>query len=489
MTFYKSLEEDTAMFKQYINGKCVEGGGVPFQVFNPATDEVVETLNGASAEQVQEALLAAKQAFPKWAKTPLNDRVALLNRFKDACIAEKETIAMLIHQEVGLSWPESLGEVDTITTQLAFNAEEVRRIHGTTTPDYVDSHGEVMHIVEPFPIGVTVGHIAWNHPLYGAGVKLAALYTGCTCILKPSSNTPLATLYLGVIAEKAGLPAGVLNILSGPSNVVGRLLNESNIPSLIGVIGSSETGRQVMSQGSTTVKRYSLELGGNAPAIVMPDATLELAIPFIVKRKTWSCGQGCSNINRIYVHEDIHDEFVARLHEKVAQVKVGWGKDLGDVMGPQMEKKYRDGLLEKIQDAVDKGAKIIYGGGIPQGLEEHGAFIMPTILDECNDTMRVFSEELFGPIFTIFRFRDLDEMLEQANRTEYGLAAYVYTHDSRVFGRCAHELQTGMVYINTPTCGGANLPHIGIKQSGLGCDAGKQQFDNYYVLKRISIRM
>lgn len=476
------------MFSQYINGVCIEGKGAPFQVINPATDEVVEILNAASPEQVQQALLAARAAFPAWAKTPLNDRIALLNQFREACIAEKETIAMLIHQEVGLSWPESLGEVDTLTTQMQFNAEEVRRVQGATTPDYVDSHGEVLHIVEPFPIGVTVAHIAWNHPLYGVGVKLTSLYTGCTCILKPSSSTPLATLYLGELAHRVGLPAGVLNILAGPSNVVGRMLNESDIPSLIGVIGSSETGREVMRQGSTTVKRYSLELGGNAPAIVMPDATLELAIPFIVKRKTWSCGQGCSNINRIYVHEDIHDEFVARLTEKVAEVKVGWGKDLGDVMGPQMEKKYRDVLLDKIQDAVEKGAKVVYGGGVPAGLESHGAFIMPTILDDCNDTMRVCNEELFGPVFSIFRFTDLDNVLEQANRTIYGLAAYVYTHDSRVFGRCAQELETGMVYINTPTCGGANLPHIGIKQSGIGCDAGKWQFDNYYVLKRISIR-
>lgn len=477
------------MFCQYINGKLVEGKGNAFDVFNPATDEVIETLNSASAEQVQEALESAQRAFPKWSSTPINDRIALLNRFREECIREKETIAMLIHQEVGLSYPESLGEVDTIVTQLWFNSEEVRRIGGQTTPDYIDPHGEVIHIVEPFPIGVTVGHIAWNHPLYGAGVKLAALYAGCTCILKPSTNTPLATLYLGVLAERVGLPAGILNIISGPSNIVGRMLNESKIPALIGVIGSTKTGREVMQQGATSIKRYSLELGGNAPAIIMPDATLDLAIPFIVKRKIWSCGQGCSNINRIYVHEKIHDKFVDALLESVKKVQVGWGKDLGEVMGPQMEKKYRDELLKKIDEAVQKGAKIIYGGYIPEKLRERGAFIMPTILDDCNDTMRVCNEELFGPVFSIYRFTDLDDVIKMANATEYGLAAYVYTHDSRIFGRCAQEIQSGMVYINTPTCGGANLPHIGIKQSGLGCDAGKWQFENYYVYKRISIRI
>lgn len=477
------------MFMQYINGELVEGKGASFHVYNPATDEIVETLNGASTEQVQETLEAAQRAFPAWAATPINERVALLKRFRKEVIKEKETIAMMIHQEVGLSWPESLGEVETITTQMQFNEEEVKRIGGVTTPDYVDSHGEVMHIIEPVPIGVTVAHIAFNHPLYGAGVKLAAIYTGCTAILKPSSKTPLATLYLGVLAQRVGIPAGVLNILSGSNEVVGRTLNESEIPALIGLIGSSATGREVMRQGSTTVKRYSLELGGNAPAIIMPDASLDLAIPFIIKRKTWSCGQGCSNINRLYVHQDIHDEFVTQLIEKLQAVKVGWARELGDVMGPQIEKQHRDGLLVKIEDAVSKGAKVLYGGGIPAEFKEHGAFIEPTVIDDCDETMRVCTEELFGPIFCIYRFTDVDDVIEKANHTEYGLAAYVYTHDSRVFGRCAQKIQTGMVYINTPTCGGANLPHIGVKQSGLGCDAGRQQFENYYVYKRISIRI
>lgn len=477
------------MFMQYINGELVEGKGAPFRVYNPATDEIVETLNGASAEQVHETLEAAQRAFPSWAATPLNERIFLLKRFREEVIKEKETIAMMIHQEVGLSWPESLGEVDTITTQMQFNEEEVKRIGGVTTPDYVDAHGEVLHIIEPVPIGVTVAHIAFNHPLYGAGVKLAAIYTGCTAILKPSSKTPLATLYLGVLAQRVGIPSGVLNILSGSNEVVGRTLNESEIPALIGLIGSSATGREVMRQGSTTVKRYSLELGGNAPAIIMPDASLDLAIPFIIKRKTWSCGQGCSNINRLYVHQDIHDEFVTQLIEKLQAVKVGWARELGDVMGPQIEKQHRDGLLVKIEDAVSKGAKVLYGGGIPAEFKEHGAFIEPTVIDDCDETMRVCTEELFGPIFCIYRFTDVDDVIEKANHTEYGLAAYVYTHDSRVFGRCAQKIQTGMVYINTPTCGGANLPHIGVKQSGLGCDAGRQQFENYYVYKRISIRI
>lgn len=477
------------MIKQYINGKLIQGKGETFNVYNPATDEVIETVYSASDEQVQEALESAKKAFPSWAKTPLNERIQLLEKFREGIIQDKEILANLIHQEVGLSYPESLGEIDTITTQLKFDAEAVKSIEGKTIADYHDKQGEVLHTLLPFPIGVTVAHIAWNHPLYGAGVKLTSLYTGCTCILKPSSYTPLATLYLGVIAERIGMPAGVLNIVSGPSSRVGRLLNESTIPNLIGVIGSIETGREVMRQGATSIKKYSLELGGNCPAIIMPDASLDLAIPFIVKRKTWSCGQGCSNINRIFVHEDIHDEFVKQLTDAVSKVKVGWGKELGDVMGPQIEKKNRDNTLERINDAVSKGAKIVYGGKIPEGLESHGAFIMPTILDNCNETMRVFSEEVFAPLFDIFRFTSIDEAIRQANDTDYGLAAYVYTHDSRVFGKCAYELQSGMVYINTPTCGGAHLPHIGLKQSGVGCDAGKLQFDNYYVTKRVTLRI
>lgn len=476
------------MFNQYINGKTVVGTGQPFDVMNPATNAVVATLNAADAVQTQQALRAAQDAFPGWAHQPVTTRVEWLYRFRDACVAEKEVIAELIHQEVGLSWPESLGEVDTMTNALSFFGEEVKRKHGNTIMDYNDSHGDVVHIVEPFPVGVIVAHIAWNHPLYGASAKFgAALASGCTCVIKPSASTPLATLYLGVVAEKIGLPAGILNILSGPSSVVGKLLNESTIPAVLGVIGSSETGLQVMRQGASSVKRYSLELGGNAPAIVMPDASMDDTVRFMIKRKCWSCGQGCSNINRIYVHNDIHDLFINTLLEAVGKVRVGWGKELGDVMGPQVERAHRDEVLCMVEDAVSKGAKLLYGGNVPEELKE-GNFIMPTVLDDCDGSMRICHEELFAPIFAIYRFSDLDEVLVEANNTPYGLASYLYTHDSRVIGKCAETLAFGMVYVNTPTCSGAYLPHIGIKQSGIGCDVGALSLEDYYYWKRVSIR-
>ena len=253
------------------------------------------------------------------------------------------------------------------------------------------------------------------------------------------------------------------------------------------MIGSTETGHSVVNQSSTSIKHYSFELGGNAPCIVMPDADLEDAVKFMVSRKVFACGQGCSNINRIYVHEDVHDKLIELLYQKLSQIKVGWGKALGEAMGPQVKKDHRDFLLDLINDAVDKGAKVAYGGTIPEGLKK-GNFIMPTLLDNMQDDMRITNEEVFGPIFPIYSFSDIDEVIERANNTTYGLAAYVYAHDSRVVFKCGQRLQFGMVYINNPTNSGVYLPHVGIKESGISCDRSRWALEPYYYMRRISIR-
>lgn len=475
------------MFYQYINGKCVEGKGKPFDVVSPATDEVIATLNAASVEQANEALEAAQEAFKTWSKISNDERIAWIYKLHDAFKEKSEKIADLLNEEIGTSLPESMGEVNYMLNMLKFFCEESRRVYGETIPDYGTKHGDVLHVVQRYPLGVTLGHISWNHPISLGGSKFApALAAGCTCVLKPSSSTPLATLYLGSVAEEIGFPKGVLNFVSGPSATVGKALNESRIPQLIGLIGSTETGLKVMAEGASTIKRYSLELGGNAPAIVMPDADLKDAVSYIVDRKTQACGQGCSNINRIHVHKDIHDEFIKLLVDEVAKVKVGWGKNAGQVMGPQINVKRRDALFGLFEDATSKGGKILYGGKIPEGFKK-GAFIMPTVIDNANKTMRVFSEEVFAPIFSIFTFSDIDEALEQANDTETGLASYLYSHDSRIIGKFAEELTFGLLFVNNPTCSTYYLPHIGIKQSGINCDASKYAFEDYFWKRRVSI--
>ena len=365
---------------QYIDGQMVAGAGEPFDVVNPATDEVVATLRAAAAAQATLALDAAQRAFRTWSRTSLNERIAWTVKLRDACLAERDTLVDLLAREVGKSYPEAMAECNGLATILDFYAEESKRVYGTALPDYTSRRGAALHLLRKDPVGVAVGHLAWNFPIQNAALKLGpALASGCTCVLKPSSSTPLATLYLGVIGEKIGFPKGVFNILAGPSAIVGTALNASPIPRLVTLIGSSETGRQVMREAATSIKRFSLELGGNAPAVVMPDADLEATAQFMVTRKIRCCGQGCANINRIYVQESIHDPFVGMLRQQVATVKVGWGKDLGEAMGPLINRAARTRVLALINDAVAKGARLLSGGRVPEDLPA-GAFLLPTPL-------------------------------------------------------------------------------------------------------------
>jgi len=478
------------VFEQYINGRCVDGKGAAFDVVNPATEEVIASVGAADELQTIEALEAAQEAFKGWSRTSINERIAWIVRLRDAFLAESETVVDLLAREAGKSYPEAAGECKAAVAMLNFYAEEIKRVYGTILPDHVSKPGEVLHLVQRYPVGVTVGHLAWNFPMQNAALKLApSLASGCTCVLKPASNTPLATLYLGMIAEKIGFPKGVFNIVAGPSSVVGRTLNESKIPRLIGLIGSSDTGRHVLSQASTSIKRFSLELGGNAPAVVMPDVDLESTAAYMVTRKTAPCaGQGCANINRIYVHASVHDKFVDLLLQNIQKVKVGWGRELSNAMGPLIDKAARDRVLELIGDATDKGARLLFGGKIPEDLPV-GSFIMPTLLDNAQDNMRVCHEEIFGPVLVVYTFDSLDEVIARANDTDYGLNSYLFTYDSRVIARVHEEFGFGEVEVNNPgRSGGIDLPHVGIKESGVGCDRSKWSLEPYLWMRRLSIR-
>ncbi len=476
-------------FNQYINGRSIEGRGRPFEVANPATDEVIATLGAADEAQTIEALQAAQDAFKTWSRTPLRERVTWISRLREAFLAERDVLVDLLAREVGKSYPEAETECSGMATILDFYCEEIKRVYGTTMADYTSRPGEAFHVMRKYPVGVAVGHLAWNFPVQNAALKLApSLASGCTCVLKPSSSTPLATLYLGAIAEKIGFPNGVFNILAGPSSVVGKTLNESKIPRLITLIGSSETGRQVLSEAATSIKRFSLELGGNAPAVVMPDADLEETADFMVTRKIRCCGQGCANINRIYVHQKVHDGFVSLLHKNLRKVKVGWGKDQGDAMGPMIHRAVRARVLDLIRDAVDKGATLVYGGAVPEELEA-GSFILPTLLDHAQDTMRLCHEEIFGPVLPVYTFDDLDEVIAAANDTDYGLCSYLFTHDARVIARVTEEFTFGEVLVNNPPGGNfVPLPHIGIKESGVGCDGSQWSLEPYFWMRRVSLR-
>jgi len=474
------------MFKQYINGKLVDGKGKIAKVYDPATDEVVGEVSCANAEQAQEALNAAQEAFKTWSKTTVNERANWLYKFKAACVEERDTLIELVSKESGRPYPAACGDVDWLLTSLSYYAEEAKRIEGVVLPSLAVGANANYHMITKEPIGVTVGHLAWNYPLGNASIKLApAIASGCTCIIKPSSETPLATLYLGVIAEKIGFPKGVMNIVSGPSLEVAKTLNESDIPRMITLIGSYETGLQVMKQGATSLKKYSLELGGNAPVVVMDDVNIEEVAKNIVAKKVGFAGQTCVNYNRIYIHENIYEKACEAIANELSKVKLGKWKDEGYVMGPVINRQARDRMLDLIEEAKSKGAKLVMGGEIPQGFEK-GSYITPALLMDVTDDMRVSKEEIFGPIIPVQPFSDLNDAIEKSNNTIFGLSAYFFGHNAVEMSQFMHGVQAGEIFVNGGI-GSEFTPHAGAKQSGIGCDKSKWSMEEYYDLKFLSI--
>lgn len=475
------------MFKQYINGQLVDGKGGKLDVIDPANGSVYETLNAATGAQAEEALKAAKAAFSTWSWAPLDERVNWLRKYTNAIIEEKEHIVELLSHETGKPYAEACFDFDWGISSLTFFAEEIRRVTGTTYTDYGNQRGGYYHLVDRRPLGVVVGHLAWNYPMGNAALKIGpTIASGCCCVLKPSSQTPLATLYLGEIMHKIGLPAGVVNIVAGPSGELGDALNSSRIPKMITLIGSSATGRQVMAQGATSVKTYSLELGGNAPAIIMEDGDVDLAVRSAVGSQVSNSGQTCIGYNRIYVHESLYDEFCKKVQESLKKVTLGAWKDPGEmVMGPMINKNERDRVLGLIEDAKANGAKILCGGDIPAGFED-GAYLSPTLVADVKEDMRISREEIFGPVIAVRSYSDFEDVLQKANDTEAGLTSYLYGHDARAIARAFEVLEFGELYVNGQSTG-PMLPHCGMRESGVGCDASKWGLQEYFSLKRLSM--
>lgn len=474
------------MYKQYINGKLTDGKGKTAEIFNPATDEVAGVVGCANAEQAREALDAANEAFKTWSKTPVNERAAWLYKLKEACTAERDTLIDLVSAESGRPYAAACGDVDWLLTSLSYYAEQAKRIEGEVMPSLAVGGKTNYQIVTRQPVGVTVGHIAWNYPLGNASIKLApAIASGCTCVIKPSSETPLATLYVGVIAEKIGFPAGVLNIISGPSGEVAKTLNESKIPRLISLIGSYETGLKLMQQSANSMKKFSLELGGNAPVVVMPDADLDETAANIVAKKVGFAGQTCVNYNRIYIHESIYEVMCEKVAKELEKVKLGKGRDEGYIMGPVINREARDRMLGLIKDATDGGARLVIGGEVPKEFEK-GSYITPALLADVNDSMRVSNEEIFGPIIPLQPFSTLDEAIEKSNNTIFGLSAYFFGHNSKEMSEYFEGVRAGEIFVNGGT-GSEFSPHAGAKQSGIGCDKSKYSLDEYYDIKFLSM--
>ena len=475
------------MVKQYINGKLVDGLGKPMDVINPATGEVIDTVGCATADQAKEALAAAEKAQKAWAKTSLDERIAWLNKLREACLAEREKIVDMISAESGRPYPAACGDFDWCMTSFHYYGEETLRIYGTTFNNHSTPNGTVYHVTERRPIGVVVAHLAWNYPLGNAGLKIApSVVSGCACVIKPSSQTPLATLYLGEICERIGFPAGVINIISGPSSQVAKALNESTIPKMIALIGSSETGLQIMRESATSIKKYAFECGGNAPVVVMDDVNIKDTAAAIVAKKVGFAGQTCVNYNRIYIHESIYEALIDAIAAELDKVILGKGRDPGYVMGPVINMEARDRMLSLIEDAVSRGAKLVKGGEVPEAFKA-GSYITPALLRDVTDDMRVSTEEIFGPIIPVQPFHDFDEALEKANNTIFGLSAYFYGHRAPDIAKAFETMEAGEIFVNNAP-GTEQTPHAGVKQSGVGVDKSPWSLEEFYDYKYMGLK-
>lgn len=471
--------------RHLINGRLVDGRDKLFTVLNPATEDVIAEFRGIDEAQTQEVLEGAQKAFESWSKLSIKEREKYILNFADLIEANRNKIIEMLIEETGKSYEGADEDYQMLPDCLRYFNEEMKTMTDHVLSDLDNKH---VNMVIRKPLGVVVGYLAWNFPLLNIGYKLGPiLASGCTCILKPSSQTPLATLYVGELAVQAGIPAGVINVIVGDNQVVGTKLNESAIPQMITLIGSSSTGQHVMRQSTTSIKRYSMELGGNAPAVVMADADVENAAAKITGLKVGNGGQICVAPNRVFVHEKVMDKFLSCVSDMLKNVEYCSGKYDGPKtqMIPLSSAKAVENMEALVADAVSKGAKVLIGGKRREG---KGFYFEPTVLVDVTTDMRVYQEEIFGPIMPVFSFNDHDDIVKLANDTCYGLAAYIYTNNLTTAMNFSREIDAGDVLVNEP-CFCYNLPHGGCKQSGIGKDCSVFSLEEYFYLQRITIKL
>jgi succinate-semialdehyde dehydrogenase/glutarate-semialdehyde dehydrogenase len=468
----------------YINGVWTAGGATKtFDVINPATGEVLASLPDMGAAETTAAIDAAYIAQVAWAARPAKERAAILRKWFDLMVANADELAAILTAEMGKPLPEARGEILYAASYVEWYAEEAKRIYGETIP--APSTDKRMIVIKQ-PVGVVGTITPWNFPAAMIARKIApALAVGCTVVSKPAEQTPLTAIALAVLAEEAGIPAGVLNIivgLDGPA--IGRELCGNAKVRKISFTGSTEVGRILMRQCADQIKKVSLELGGNAPFIVFDDADLDAAVEGALASKYRNAGQTCVCANRIYVQSGVYDAFAAKLAAKVAELSVGDGFKAGVTIGPLIDEQGIAKVEDHVRDAVSKGARVLTGG---KRIEGAGTFFAPTILTGIDRSMKVAREETFGPVAPLFRFETVDDVIAQANDTEFGLAAYFFAGDLKKVWRVAEALEYGMVGINTGLMSAETAPFGGIKQSGLGREGSRHGADDYLEMKYLCI--
>ncbi len=443
----------------YVNGVFVGEGETP--VTNPATGAELARVPAFSAQEATEAVEAAERAFRPWAARVAKDRANILRRWFDLIVENRDDLALILTSEQGKPLAEAKGEIDYAAAYVEFYAEEAKRIAGETLPSH-RADGRILVLRQP--TGVVAAITPWNFPAAMITRKVGpAIAAGCTVVLKPAGETPLTALALAELAARAGLPAGVLNVVTGPARPIGEVLTSHPAIRIVGFTGSTEVGKQLMRQSAGTVKKVALELGGNAPFIVFDDADLDAAVEGAILSKFRNAGQTCVCTNRIYVQRGIEAAFTEKLAAAVAALRVGDGASENVQLGPLINEKAVQKIEEHIADALSKGARTLVGG---KRHARGGTFFEPTLLAGVTETMQVAGEETFGPLAPVFVFDEESEVIAKANDTEFGLAAYLYTRDiGRIF-RVGEALEYGMVGINSGLISTELAPFGGVKESG-----------------------
>jgi succinate-semialdehyde dehydrogenase/glutarate-semialdehyde dehydrogenase len=463
----------------YIDGVwCDAIGGESFAVRDPANGQMIGHVPMMGAIETRRAIAAADTAWAKWKKVPAKERSAILRRWYDLMLSNADDLAVILTTEQGKPLAEARGEILYAAAYIEWFAEEARRAYGDTMPGPA---ADRRILVTKEPVGVCAAITPWNFPAAMITRKVAAaLGAGCTIVVKPAEQTPFSAFALAVLAEQAGVPPGVFSVLTGAPVDIGGEMTANPVVRKLSFTGSTEVGRLLMQQCAGTVKKVSMELGGNAPFIVFDDADLDAAVEGAMVSKYRNAGQTCVCANRIYVHDKVYDAFAAKLVQAVAALKVGNGMEPGVTQGPLIDDAAVAKVREHIADAVSLGGRVLAGG---QPHRIGGRFFEPTIIADATQDMLVAREETFGPLAPLFRFHTDEEVIEMANDTEFGLASYFYSRDIGRVWRIADALEYGMVGINTGLISNECAPFGGVKQSGIGREGSKYGLGDYMVTK------
>jgi succinate-semialdehyde dehydrogenase/glutarate-semialdehyde dehydrogenase len=463
----------------YINGEW-QGAedGATLEVKNPATGALIGTVPRMGASETRRAIAAANAAWPAWRAKTAKERSVILRKWHDLMMENADDLALILTTEQGKPLAEAKGEIGYAASFLEWFAEEGKRIYGDTIPTPAN---DKRIVVTKEPVGVCAAITPWNFPAAMITRKVGpALAAGCPIVLKPAEATPLSALALAVLAERAGVPRGIFSVVTGDPKAIGGELTSNPTVRKLSFTGSTPVGRLLMSQCASTVKKVSLELGGNAPFIVFEDADLDAAVAGAIASKYRNSGQTCVCTNRFYVHDAVYDAFAAKLREAVEKLKVGLGTEAGVTQGPLINEAAVLKVESHIEDALAKGAQLLTGG--KRHALGHG-FFEPTVLTNVTPAMKVARDETFGPLAPLFRFSSDEEVIRMANDTEFGLAAYFYSRDIGRVWRVAEALEYGMVGINTGLISNEVAPFGGVKQSGLGREGSHYGVDDYVVIK------